>query len=341
MSTEMKKKLKKTVLLAAKIAIGCGIAIYAAEAMHLQYAVSAGTVTLLSLLGTKWETVKFSVVRVGTFFFTVMLIFLLMPWMHSEWIAYGVIIFLLVFLTNIMEWRATLSINAVITAHYLTEQDFTAEFLHNEFMLVFIGVVIALLLNLFHLNKSQKKDLMEGICYVEERMQSNLREVARYLTGDEKKGQMGRSVWEDITLLKEKLRELMEEGREYQDNTFEFHHDYYLDYFEMRYDQCQMLDSLHYKMRQMRSMPKQAKVIADYICYLADYVVEKNIPEKQLEKLNEIFEEMKKEELPVSREEFESRALLYHILMDLEEFLKYKQAFINGLSERQRKEYWD
>ena len=50
---------------------------------------------------------------------------------------------------------------------------------------------------------------------------------------------------------------------------------------------------------------------------------------------------MEKEELPESREEFESRALLYHILMDLEEFLKYKRAFVEGLGERQRKEYWE
>lgn len=341
MSAEMKRKLKKTVLLAVKIAVGCGIAIYIAEALKLEYAVSAGTVTLLSLLGTKWETVKFSLVRLGTFFLTVMLIFLIMPRMHSEWIAYGVIVFLLVFLTNLMGWRATLSVNAIITAHYMTRQDFAPAFLFNEFMLVFIGVVIAIVLNLFHLNKSQKKDLMEGIRYVETAMQAELREVAGYLLGEQMKEQRSRSVWVDITLLEGKLRELMEEAREYQDNTFESHHDYYLDYFEMRLDQCRMLDSLHYEMRKMRSMPKQARVIADYIRYLADYVVEKNVPEKQMVRLNEIFAEMEKEELPESREEFESRALLYHILMDLEEFLKYKRAFVEGLGERQRKEYWE
>lgn len=341
MSAEMKRKLKKTVLLAVKIAVGCGIAIYIAEALKLEYAVSAGTVTLLSLLGTKWETVKFSLVRLGTFFLTVMLIFLIMPRMHSEWIAYGVIVFLLVFLTNLMGWRATLSVNAIITAHYMTRQDFAPAFLFNEFMLVFIGVVIAIVLNLFHLNKSQKKDLMEGIRYVETAMQAELREVAGYLMGEQMKEQRSRSVWVDITLLEGKLRELMEEAREYQDNTFESHHDYYLDYFEMRLDQCRMLDSLHYEMRKMRSMPKQARVIADYIRYLAGYVVEKNVPEKQMVRLNEIFAEMEKEELPESREEFESRALLYHILMDLEEFLKYKRAFVEGLGERQRKEYWE
>lgn len=336
MSMERKRKLKKTLLLAFKIAFGSGAAIYIAESLHLEYAASAGTVTLLALLATKWETIRFSFIRLGTFFVTVLMAFLLIPRMHSEWIAYGVIVFLLVFLSDMMGWRATLSVNAVITAHYMTRQDFSAAFFWNEFMLVFIGVVIAFVLNLFHLNKSQKKHLIEGIRYVEEVMQRDLRELSDYLL----KEQMSRSVWEDIRTLETKLRELIEEAGEYQDNTFESHHDYYQDYFAMRLDQCRMLDSLHYEMKKIRTMPKQAVVIADYIRYLADYIVEKNVPARQMEKLEEIFAGMKKEEMPRSREEFESRALLYHILMDLEEFLKYKQAFVENLSERQREEYW-
>lgn len=87
-------------------------------------------------------------------------------------------------------------------------------------------------------------------------------------------------------------------------------------------------------------MPKQALVIADYIMYMADYVVEMNIPDQQIEKLEEISEQMKQEELPKTREEFEGRALLYHILMDLEEFLVYKKRFVSGLDEKKLRIYW-
>ena len=40
-------------------------------------------------------------------------------------------------------------------------------------------------------------------------------------------------------------------------------------------------------------------------------------------------------------EEFESRAMLYHILMDLEEFLVFKRRFVDGLDDKKRKLYWD
>ena len=340
MDTEKKRKLEKTLLMSFKIAVGSAAAIYIAEAMHLEYAVSAGTVTLLSVLGTKWETVRVSAVRIVTFFITSLLAVMLIPWMHSEWIAFGIVIFIVTFLSVIMGWKASLSVNGVIAAHFMMKMDFSLAFIYNEFMLVLIGVIIALVLNLFHLNKNRKKDLIADMRYTENTLQGILREMAGYLRREQLEP-LHISVWEEICALEEKLKEFMEEAREYQDNTFEFHHDYYLDYFEMRLEQCRMLDSLHYEMKNIRTVPKQAGVVADYMNYLADYVIEKNVPDAQMERLQELFADMEKEELPKSRDEFESQALLYHILMDIEEFLKYKLAFIENLSEKQRKEYWD
>lgn len=234
--------------------MGSAAAIYIAEALHLEYAVSAGTVTLLSLLGTRWETIKFSFVRVGTFLFTTLMALFFIPMMHSEWVAYGLVIFVVVFLSALLGWKSTLSVNGVIAAHYMMKRDFGIGFLYNEFMLVLIGVIIALLLNLFHLNRNRKKDIMSDMRYTEKTLQDILRELANYLLEKEMKP-MSSSVWEVICILEQKLREFMEEAREYQANTFMPHHDYYLDYFEMRLEQCRMLNSLHYEMKKSEPCP--------------------------------------------------------------------------------------
>ena len=42
------------------------------------------------------------------------------------------------------------------------------------------------------------------------------------------------------------------------------------------------------------------------------------------------------DDLPKTREEFENRAVLYHIMMDLEDFLLCKQKFIKYLDRRKR-----
>ena len=75
--------------------------------------------------------------------------------------------------------------------------------------------------------------------------------------------------------------------------------------------------------------------------YLRPFVTEKNDPTPQIEKLHELFDEIHYYELPKTTDDFESRAKLYHILMDLEEFLIFNRRFVEGLDERQRRIYWE
>lgn len=331
-----KKDLKKLLLRAGKMAVGSSAGIYAAELMHLEYAASAGCIALLTLATTKWETLKLSVLRVITFLASAVLACLIFTHISSEWVAYGVFIFILVFFGEILGLKAAISVNAVIGTHFLATLDFSSAFIKNELLLVMIGISIAVVLNLFHDNHSQKKQLIRNMRWTEQKLQEILREIALYLMNQETE----RNVWKDICDLEERLKGFLKDAYEYQNNTFPSHPGYYIDYFEMRRKQCNMLHSLHYEMNKIRTMPGQAETIAKYIRYLADYVVEMNVPLPQLERLHQIFQEMERQPLPVSREEFEGRAMLYHILMDLEEFLLYKKSFVNELDGRQLERYW-
>ena len=87
-------------------------------------------------------------------------------------------------------------------------------------------------------------------------------------------------------------------------------------------------------------MPKQAAVIAEYLLYLAEYVIEINHPILQITRLNEIFADMQNEEMPKTRDEFENRSMLYHILMDIQDFLMLKADFVNRLDQKQLERYW-
>ena len=51
-----------------------------------------------------------------------------------------------------------------------------------------------------------------------------------------------------------------------------------------------------------------------------------NDPKLQMKQLERVLEQMKEHTLPRNFEEFENEAKLYHIMMDLEEFLMYKKA---------------
>jgi len=192
-------------------------------------------------------------------------------------------------------------------------------------------------LNLFHAYRFEEQHLIKNMRFVEENLSETLVEIAEYLENH----MTGKEVWKDVDRLEKAIEYFIQEARDYQDNTFYSHPGYYIDYFKMRRDQCKIMQNLHKEMKAIKSMPKQAHKVAGYVKYLADFVTEKNEPVEQMTRLELLFEEMKKEEFPVTREEFESRALLYHTLMDLEDFLNCKKQFIENLDDKRRKLYWE
>lgn len=332
----MKLKIKKMLLLSAKIGIGASVAIYIAQLLHLEYATSAGIITLLTLVTTKWETFKLSFLRLLTYAISVSVCWLIFHLVPNMWIEYGLFLFIIVFLGEWMGWRSTLSVNAVIGTHFLTTQDFSLDFLINELLLVVIGIIIAIALNLVHINSTHVSGIIKSMRHVEHQMKQILAEMAGYLL----RQSSGDGVWEDLLKLEKELDGYVELAFEYQSNTFQSHPEYYINYFEMRMKQCGALHNLHSEMRRMREMPKQASIVADFIMEISKHVTEMNNPQKQIDEMENILEQLRNEPLPETHEEFENRAELYHVLLDMEEFLLYKKRFVEEINETQFRIYW-
>lgn len=332
-----KKKIKKVLLRAFKIGVGSSAAMVVASMMSLEQIAPAGTIALLTLMSTKWDTVKLSVYRIVSFFIAVLLAGIIFNFIDDGWFGYGLYVFANVLIAGMMDWMGTISVNALVGVHFLANGQYTEEFVWSEFLLVLTGVIIALIMNLFNDDHNRKQDIIDGMRYVEEKLHTIIEELAMYLSDQP----MQQNVWLDMRALEKELQMYIKEAQEYQDNTFQSHPGYYIDYFEMRFQQCKILHNLHSEMRKVRSMPVQAHVISEYLLYLKEYVIEINTPEKQIEKLDEIFEGMKKERLPRTREEFESRAILYHVLMDIEDFLLTKKKFVESLDEQKLRIYWN
>ena len=212
-------KSKKIGMQALKIAIGSSLAIYIANLCGLKYSLAAGSVALLTMVTTKWKTVKLSVARVVTFIISVLMALIIFSAVESEWMAYGIYVFFVVIIAEMLGWGATISVNALIGMHFLEVRDFEFDFIANEFMLVLIGITMALVLNLFYDYGSQRKALVENMRYTEERLQMILGEISAYLANKE----MQRNVWDDICALEKEVQGFIQDAYEYQDNTFQSH----------------------------------------------------------------------------------------------------------------------
>ena len=107
-------KSKKIGMQALKIAIGSSLAIYIANLCGLKYSLAAGSVALLTMVTTKWKTVKLSVARVVTFIISVLMALIIFSAVESEWMAYGIYVFFVVIIAEMLGWGATISVNALI-----------------------------------------------------------------------------------------------------------------------------------------------------------------------------------------------------------------------------------
>lgn len=313
---------RKTMLKALKIAVGSVGAIIIAELLQLSYATSAGIITLLSVQNTRKDTIHLATERILSFILSVSLIFFCFYIPMQNWMSFGLYIFLMVLGCYYMDWQNTISVNAVMGTHYIMSPDFSMGFMINELALVLIGTGLALAMN--WRMPSNVKAIYEDMRKIEDEMQQILRELAQHLSG--KLG--GERIWLDLDRLESHLQRGLESAREQVHNTMKEEDRYYVAYMEMRRQQCSLLKALRRHAFRIRALPSQAKPVSQYLEYLADYVHEKNVPEEQIEKLGQVFEYMEQEELPRTRKEFENRATLYHVLVDLEEFLLVKRRFL-------------
>lgn len=330
-----KIRIRQWFIIAAKIAVGSSAAILIADLLSLDHSASAGIVALLTLMTTKWETLRLSVLRLISFVITMIIGAAVFYLVNIDWLSYGIFIFFLIFITYALGWVSTISVNAVIGTHLLLDGHFGTADVFNEFMLVMIGIILAIVLNMFHDYRHQKKTITANMRAIEGKMQKIMRELADFLVNDEP--ELGKR--EEFEALDRELEACIAESMDYQDNTYHSHPAYYIDYFRMRQSQCHIIFNLHDELERIKTLPARAGEVSEYMYYVADNIVEFADPVPQLARAQELFEKMRSDALPGSPDEFESRALLYHILSDLEEFLRFKQRFISELTPEQIKEY--
>jgi len=326
---------KDTKVKIAKIAVGSSLAILIAESLQLKYANSAGIITLLTILDTKKDTFHLALYRFLSFIITILLVVIIYHFLGNHAFAFGVFMLLMVGICYAFGWQGTISVNAVIGTHLLVSgNNIPLTGVTEELILLIIGTSIAISLNLIMPDK--RKEIEEDIGYIEEELKTIIHSMAGHLQENQK-----------LTKDKEQISRLivhMDEaiGKSFHNlnNTLNEHSRFYIEYLSMRKSQCIILIHSYRSLVSIEEMPVQAIVISEHLNYLADVLHERNSASVSIEKLNDIFKDMEQQPLPKTRKEFESRAILYHILKELEEFLRLKKEFVENLTPEQIEIYW-
>ena len=316
---------KEEVVKLVKYVTGSVAAVLIAAAMGLEFSYAAGIITLLTIQDTKKETVRIAIKRIVIFVIMTILSAAIFPLAGYHVWALGIVLIPYLMCCMVLDMKEAIAPVAVLCTHYISAGSCSASMILNEFLILVIGAGVGILLNLFMPDSRAK--LVEYQRTVDDKMVHILKRMSLYMERENKSDYTG-DCFEELDGM---LADLKKEALYYMNNHFLGENDYYYEYMQMRARQCGILKRVYSDIVRLTTTPQQVGALADFVGKVADEFAEENDVQGLLEELEALREEYNVSELPKSREEFENRAMLYHILEDMKVFLEIKRDFFNTI----------
>ena len=313
---------RKTWIIGAKITIAALLAILVADLLQLQFSTTAGIITILSIQKTKKETLKTAARRGMAFIIAIVVSFLCFRMLGFHVVAFALYLLVFSMVCLYFGWTEALAMDSVLITHFLTVGNMKPEILVNEILLFFIGTGFGVFANLHLRNKKEEfETLASGVDLEIRRI---LRRMAERLVKEDKSDYDGTCFQE----LQEQVERAKESAYQNYNNQLLKASYYEIDYIKMRENQIEVLRHVYESIKMVEMIPSQTKEIAYLILRIEEDYHKENTVKELKKELDRLLLQMKKEELPATREEFEARAVLFYMLKQLEEFLTLKEKFM-------------
>ena len=307
-----------------RITLSAVLSIIIAQLIGLENSMAAGIIAILSILDTRLETLKTALARfLSTLlaFAVATVVFLIFGFSVY---SFGVYLAIYVPLAYLGKVDAGIAPCSVLVTHFVIAESVSWQWQVNGLLIMVIGLIMALLFNLWIPSYDQKLDTR--VKEIEKQMSLVLFLLDRYLAD-------GSSSYERI---KEELDDLCDVVLElddlalieYENTTFSKSvQDYYVKYAQMRKQQYEILERIVERLPSIVPDTEENRILASIFGETAETLDEKNPGVELLAAIDNLYAIFRESDLPKTREEFESRAILYYILTDFEKFLVLKRDF--------------
>ena len=299
----MNRNYNALILKSVKITAGAILAILFASCLNLKYSATAGIITILSIQNTKKETIQTALARGEAFCCALLVSFLCYNFFGYTTAAFGIYLLVFTTLCLAMKWSSAIAMDSVLITHFLAEKIMNIPMIANEISLFLIGAGIGVLLNLSL--RPKENEWKDKMAEADESIRSIIKRMAERIRT------LDRTNYDGSCFLLLDTPSCAE-----------------LDYVQMRDFQSQVLRQIYNSIQMIAYLPDQAPIIADFFERISKEYAKTNDVKSLLDTLHELILSMKNEKLPTKREEFESRAVLFYILKQLEEFLILKRNFV-------------
>ncbi|MGL4335756.1 MAG: aromatic acid exporter family protein [Turicibacter sp.] len=312
-----------------KTAIGSILSIYIAQILGLNFSLSAGIITILSVQNTKKKSIDLALQRMGSTALALGIACLIFTVFGFTPFSFG--IYLLCFIPLAVKFGFTDGIvpSSVLVTHILGEQVISGSLLLNECLLMLIGAGVGILANLYM--PKMEDEIKEMQIEIEEQFKVVLLYLARTIRSQ--------TVYLDEENLFNQLNSKLEKGKvkSYQnsENVMIEQMTYYVKYMEMRSHQFQILQNMRLVIGKVNMTSTQSECLATLTEKVAFALHECNCAVDLVNQTEAVLETIRLQSLPQSREEFENRALLFQYLNELRYLLEIKRNFRTSLTNEQ------
>ncbi len=321
-------KWKGQLLKSFKIAVAAMISIAIAGELGLKYSASAGIITVLSIQNTKRETLKTARNRAVAFGAALIIAAICFRLLGFTLWAFALYLLLFALLCITMGWMEALAMDSVLITHFLSEGSMGPELCINEVLLFVIGTGMGILINL-HLRK-QENEFDRLAAQVDEQIKGILHRMSLWLP-EQDKSEYGSDCF---IVLQKALDEAKQCAAANYNNVLIKQDMKELNYIRMREQQSVILKEIYKNIKAIAYLPGQAAQVADLLGRIEQEYHRDNTVEGLLSDLEELLMDLKKQNLPENREEFEARAILFYILMQLKNLLELKREFVKSIADR-------
>lgn len=304
-----------------KMALSATIAVLISNYIGLQFGVTSGIISILSIQNTKKEAVIVGVKRFLAATIAILLSFLLYVLLGNNPIIFGLFLLVFIPITSRFKIEDGMVVGAVLSTHLLISTNINIYWIINEVGLTIVGISVAMMFNLY--NVSLEEDFEKNKHKIEEQYRLILLNLSTSLIT-----QALPENEEKIFVDAEKLiYETKTMAQRISNNYFFRNQDYYLCYIDMRIAQLDTLKKMKKHFSRFYMTYEQTRILSEFTSKVAVNIHADNDCIELIRKLDLLREEYRKMELPKNREEFENRALLFQFLNDLEDFLIIKKEF--------------
>ncbi|GAB4073515.1 aromatic acid exporter family protein [Barrientosiimonas marina] len=303
-----------------KTAIGTPISISLAQLFGLSNFISAGILTILCIQSSRKRSVMTAWQRFLACVVAAVLSVLFFELFGYNPIAVGA---MLVCFIPVLVWLKVtpgIGTSSVIILNLYGAQHLSVTFLVDQFFVIIVGIGVALLVNLYM--PSMDKQLKKKQDELEHYFQTILNEIALYIRNKNENWD-GKELQQSEDLLEDAMELVLFDK---ENHLLRAHHPYY-DYFKMRQKQLELLQRM---LPLVSRLPDQYTIsfkVSGFFEQLAEAVHPGNtavVYLNELEGLRQIFDQ---QPLPTTQKEFETRANLYQLLHEIEDYLLVKKRF--------------